>query len=540
MPRWRRVERLYIDLPVARPGSLNAFLIAALVPGLATLLRLALDPWVEGVQFITYFPGLIVVALACGFQAGVAAAVLSTLASWYFILEPQRSLELASPEEGVTLALFVLTALMMVAISGAARLAIGRHRELALTLRRRVEQRTDELKSAQASLVQAQKMEAVGQLTGGIAHDFNNMLAVVIGNLDIAKRRMAQGRGDVARQIDNAMDGAQRAAALTQRLLVFARRQPLEAAPTDLNQLLADLSELLRRTLGETVRIEAATAPDLWIVAVDQAEMESAVINLAINARDAMPRGGTLRIETANVAIGAADAAEGALTPGDYVAVTVADSGTGMPPDVAARAIEPFFTTKEVGRGTGLGLSQVYGFIRQSGGRVEIASEEGLGTTVRLYLPCHQSGPAAAPAEAEGGGTPRGSPGEVILVVEDEDQVRRTTIEALTELGYGVREARSGVEALAILASDPAVTLMFTEHRHARPRRARARRAGAAPAAGPQDPLHHRLCARGRPRRDPARRPSGDAEEAVRPGRAGEEAARAARRLASTGGLRGR
>jgi signal transduction histidine kinase len=463
MRRWRRVERLYIDLPVARPGSLNAWLIALLAPGIATLMRLAIDPWVDGVQFITYFPLIILVALACGGRAGTLSALLSTLASWYFVIAPRHSLELRRVEDALTLILFLLTALMIAWIAGATRLAIGRYRALNRSLGRRVEQRTAELESTQASLVQAQKMEAVGQLTGGIAHDFNNMLAIIVGNLDIAKRRLAQGRGDVGRQIDSAMDGARRAAALTQRLLVFARRQPLEPLVTDLNQLLADLSELLRRTIGEQVRIESVPAPSVWPVCVDRAQMESAIINLAINARDAMPGGGLLRIETLNMIQDEAGPEDG-LAPGDYVMVAVSDSGSGMAPDVAARAFEPFFTTKEVGRGTGLGLSQVYGFVRQSGGHVGIDSAPGAGTAIRLYLPRHSGdAPPEATRPAGDAAPPRGSPGEVVLVVEDEDEVRRTTVEALHELGYGVREASTGVEALAILASDPAITLLFTD-----------------------------------------------------------------------------
>jgi signal transduction histidine kinase len=464
MRRWRRVDRLYIDLPIARPGSFNAYLVAALAAALATGLRLALDPWVEGVQFITYFPVLILVALACGYRAGLFGTLLSALFAWISIIQPRGSFALGRFEDALALALFGLTALLLVSIAGATRVAIGRYRALGRSLGRRVEQRTRELESAQASLVQAQKMEAVGQLTGGIAHDFNNMLAIIVGNLDIARRRLDRGGTDVRRQIDNAMDGAQRAAALTQRLLVFARRQPLAPAVTDLNRLLADLSELLRRTIGEKVRVETVAGEALWPVSVDQAQMESAVINLAINARDAMPQGGTLFVETANLSVadeGGAPA-EG-LVPGDYVMVTVADTGTGMAPEIAARALEPFFTTKEVGRGTGLGLSQVYGFVRQSGGRIAIESEEGEGTVVRLYLPRHEGGEVAQAAAAASEAPPRGSPGEVVLVVEDEEQVRRTTIEALGELGYGVREAASGVDALAILASDPSVGLLFTD-----------------------------------------------------------------------------
>jgi signal transduction histidine kinase/CheY-like chemotaxis protein len=466
MRRWRRVDWLYVDLPLARPGSLNAYLIGALVPSLALLARLALDPWIAGVQFVTFYPAVILVALLCGFGAGLFSVAVSLVATWYFVLPPRRSLAITDVESLVTLSLFVGTAAAIVLIVGAMRLAIGRYRVLHASLKRRVEQSTEELKSAQASLVQAQKMEAVGQLTGGIAHDFNNMLAIVIGNLDIARRRMAEGRGDLARQIDNAMEGAQRAAALTKRLLIFARRQPLEAKTVDLNRMLNELGELLRRTIGEKVRIETALAEDLWPATVDIGQMESAIINLAINARDAMPSGGTLRIETANRHVAEEDRAqrEDGLAAGDYVTVTVADTGTGMSPEIAARAIEPFFTTKDVGRGTGLGLSQVYGFVRQSGGHIEIESEEGAGTAVRLSLPRHDGArEAAADRPGQDEAPPRGSPGEVVLVVEDEDRVRQTTIDALLELGYGVREASDGIEALAILASDPAVTLLFTD-----------------------------------------------------------------------------
>jgi signal transduction histidine kinase len=465
MRRWRRIDRLYVELPFARPGSFNAYLVAILVTALATWLRLLLEPWLEGVQFITYFPALILVALACGFRSGLLAAILSVLASWYFIIAPRGSFRIHDTENAVGLGLFLVTALMIVTIVGAMRLAVARYRALALSLRKRIDERTDELKSAQASLVQSQKMEAVGQLTGGIAHDFNNMLAIVIGNLDLALRRLAQGRGDVGRQIDHAMDGAQRAAALTQRLLVFARRQTLEPAVCDINRLLADLAVLLKRTLGELVRIETRPATALWPVSVDPAQMESAVINLAINARDAMGGAGALSIETANVVVGGDEGEDvrPGIAAGEYVRLSVGDTGIGMTPEIVARAIEPFFTTKEVGRGTGLGLSQVYGFVKQSGGHFEIVSAPAKGTTVSLYLPRHDGGAAAAD-EAEGGGAvPRALPGEVVLVVEDEDKVRRTSVAALAELGYGVREARTGVEALAVLASDPAIAIMFTD-----------------------------------------------------------------------------
>ncbi|MFN3943461.1 MAG: ATP-binding protein [Allosphingosinicella sp.] len=465
MAKLRRLDWLYIDLPFARAGSANAYLLAVTISGLALLLRLSLDPWLEGIQFITFYPAVLAAALFCGFGAGLFSVLFCTLAVWFFLVEPRGTVGGAAFEQVLALILFVVVAGLTVLVVGAMRVAVRKHRELSRTLRQRIEQRTAELRQAEANLAQSQKMEAVGQLTGGIAHDFNNMLAVVLGNLDMAQRRLGEGRTDVFRQIDNAMDGAKRAAALTQRLLAFARRQPLEPAVVDVNRLLGDTAELLRRTLGEAVRIECALSKDTWRVCADPGQLESAIINLAVNARDAMPDGGTLRIECENRALREEEVAgRPVLRPGDHVLIRVADTGCGMPPDVASRAFEPFFTTKDVGRGTGLGLSQVYGFIRQSGGHVEIHSDEGAGTRILLFLPRHQGeAPSGTGAGAADPVAPRGRAEEVVLAVEDEDQVRRTAVEALTELGYGVREARSGVEALAILANDHSVDLLFTD-----------------------------------------------------------------------------
>ncbi len=458
MLNWRRVERLYVELPFARPGSAGAYLGAVLVPLAATALRLWLEPWLEGVQFITYFPALILVSLVCGFRAGLVAAILSVAASWFFVVFPRQSFAIVRIEDGIGLGLFALSALMIVAIVGAMRLAVERYRLLARNLGRRIDERTAELERAQDALVQAQKMEALGQLTGGIAHDFNNMLTIVIGNLDLAKRRLAKG-ASAEKQIGHALDGAERAAALTERLLVFARRQPLAPTVCDVNRLLGNLSELLRRTLGKTMRIEARAAPGLWQVSVDAAQLESAIVNLAINARDAMDGAGTVRIETANLSVGGDGSG---VAPGDYVCLSVSDDGAGMPPEIATRAAEPFFTTKAPGRGTGLGLSQVYGFVGQCGGHLDIRSAEGAGTTVTLYFPRYDGvgDPGAMPDSSE---LPRGRPGEVVLVVEDEDKVRGTTAAAVRELGYEVREASGGKEALALLEQDPSVRLMFTD-----------------------------------------------------------------------------
>ena len=307
-------------------------------------------------------------------------------------------------------------------------------------------------------------MEAVGQLTGGIAHDFNNMLAVVIGALDLLERRIARGNTDVGRYVEAARDGANRAAALTQRLLSFSRQSTLDPAPTDLNALVTGMTDMLTRTLGDATQVQTRLAGDLWRVDTDRGGVENAILNLAVNARDAMVRGGRLTIETANVTIQHDDAQSYAIASGDYVAISIGDTGSGMTADVAARAFDPFFTTKAVGKGTGLGLSQVFGFARQSGGHVAIDSTPGVGTTVRILLPRDTDGSAAVPtavsavAEAD---PPRGT--ETILVVEDEDRVRGYSTEALAELGYTVIGAHDGPSALALIERGEAIDLLFTD-----------------------------------------------------------------------------
>ena len=327
-----------------------------------------------------------------------------------------------------------------------------------------IAQRTEQLMATEAQLRQAQKMEAVGQLTGGIAHDFNNMLAVVIGALDLLERRIARGNTDVGRYVEAARDGANRAAALTQRLLSFSRQSTLDPAPTDLNALVTGMTDMLTRTLGDATQVQTRLAGDLWRVDTDRGGVENAILNLAVNARDAMVRGGHLTIETANVTIQHDDAQSYAIASGDYVAISIGDTGSGMTADVAARAFDPFFTTKAVGKGTGLGLSQVFGFARQSGGHVAIDSTPGVGTTVRILLPRDTDGSAAVPtavsavAEAD---PPRGT--ETILVVEDEDRVRGYSTEALAELGYTVIGAHDGPSALALIERGEAIDLLFTD-----------------------------------------------------------------------------
>jgi len=312
-------------------------------------------------------------------------------------------------------------------------------------------------------LRQAQKMEAVGQLTGGIAHDFNNLLTVITGNIESLRRRLAE-RSEPAleRLASAALRGAERGALLVHRLLAFSRSQPLEPKPISVNSLVAGMSDMLRRTLGETILVETVLAGGVWTTFIDTTELESALLNLAINARDAMPDGGRLTIEVANVFLDDAYAAEAEIPPGQYVGIFVSDTGTGMPPEVIAKAFEPFFTTKEIGEGTGLGLSQVYGFIKQSGGHVKIYSEVGSGTTVRLYLPRHIETAARGEATQSAPPTPQGR-GETILVVEDDPDVRSFTIEMLRELGYTVIEATDGENALRLLDAHRDIVLLFTD-----------------------------------------------------------------------------
>jgi two-component system, NtrC family, sensor kinase len=312
----------------------------------------------------------------------------------------------------------------------------------------------------EANLRQSQKMDAVGQLTGGIAHDFNNLLTIIIGNLQMALKREPDAK--VQRMLSNALSGAERAATLTKRLLSFSRRQPLDPRIVDANRLIAGLSDLLNRTLGERVSIETVASAGLWQTEVDTAELESSIINLAINARDAMSEGGKLTIETGNAFLDEEyckifkD-----LKPGQYVMISVTDTGCGMPSEIADKATEPFFTTKPAGEGTGLGLSQVYGFVKQSGGHLRIYSEPGEGTTIRMYLPrCLSSARELAPA-AQGQALQQGS-GETILVVEDDPDVRAYVVEALSGVGYRVVEAGDAEAALSVF-SNTEIQLLLTD-----------------------------------------------------------------------------
>ena len=342
--------------------------------------------------------------------------------------------------------------------------------ELNATLEQRVEEKTREreaagvqLKATEEALRQAQKMEAVGQLTGGIAHDFNNLLTGIVGSLDLMRTRLAQGRTEsLTRYIDAAMNSAHRAAALTHRLLAFARRQPLVPKSIDANALVISLEDLLRRTIGERLDLEIVVAPDLWCTLCDPNQLESALLNLAINARDAMPDGGRLTIATANAPREKTRAEAPVLAPGDYICISVADTGTGMSPEVVARAFDPFFTTKPIGQGTGLGLSMIYGFARQSNGHVSIDSRPGRGTVVKLYLPRHDGVAAADPATHPRDVAPVAT-GETVLVVEDEPVVRTNIIEMLRDQGYCVLEAVDGPSGLRALLAEQRIDLLLTD-----------------------------------------------------------------------------
>jgi nitrogen-specific signal transduction histidine kinase/CheY-like chemotaxis protein len=311
---------------------------------------------------------------------------------------------------------------------------------------------------------QAQKMEAVGQLTGGLAHDFNNLLAGISGSLEMLQTRVAQGNiGAVERYVTAAQGAARRAAALTHRLLAFSRRQTLDPKSTDVNRLVSDMEELIRRTVGPGIEIEVVGAAGLWSTLIDHNQLENALLNLCINARDAMPDGGRITIETANKWFDERAAAERDLRAGPYVSLCVTDTGTGMTPEIIARAFDPFFTTKPLGEGTGLGLSMIYGFVRQSGGQVRIYSEVGVGTTMCLYLPRDYEAPEAdLPFVSRDGADTRGS-GQAVLVVDDEPTVRMLIVEVLEEFGYAAIEASDGPSSLRILHSSARIDLLITD-----------------------------------------------------------------------------
>ena len=371
--------------------------------------------------------------------------------------------------------LLVAMAALLVAVLGVAQSALRRanagltaHADQLARANQALQDQIARREQAEAALRQAQKMEAIGQLTGGVAHDFNNLLQVVVGSLERLRTRAGRQPGgngpEQERLIESAMQAAQRGARLVRQMLAFSRRQPLDPKPIDLNALVMRVSELLGRVLGERIQITTVLPAGLARVKVDENQLENALLNLALNARDAIDGAGRLTIETANVMLDdSVTSEEPEVVPGDYVMLGVTDTGCGMPPEVLEKVFDPFFTTKEVGRGSGLGLSQVYGFIRQSGGHVKIASVEGEGTAVRLYLPRHEGSAAVAEVRRIDGALPRGNSGDLILVVEDEAGVRALSVATLRDMGYQVLEAEDARSALDQLDRHPDVRLLFTD-----------------------------------------------------------------------------
>jgi len=455
------------------------FLIAIGLSLLALGIRFVVGEGLIGFPYVTFFPAVALAAFLGGLRPGVLAAVICGLMADYFFIAPFNSLALDWPLSWIAMGLYVFTTAVIVGLThGMLKALKGQKaseealRNINTDLEARVAERTAALQSemadraaAEAQLRQMQKMESIGQLTGGIAHDFNNMLAIVIGSLDMASRKLTgQEHPQIGKYLENATHGAQRAAVLTARLLAFSRQQPLEPQALDANKLVGGMSELLRRTIGETVQVETVLAGGLWRAFADPAQLESAIVNLAVNARDAMPSGGKLTIETSNSDLDERYArAHVDVEPGQYIMVSVSDTGTGMAPVVVERAFEPFYTTKGVGKGTGLGLSQVFGFVKQSGGHVKIYSEIGRGTTIKLYLPRHLGAAPPAAAEKLVTALPMGVPETIILVVEDEEQVRHMTVDALRELGYTVVQASNANQALEQLRMQPRIDLMFTD-----------------------------------------------------------------------------
>jgi len=324
-------------------------------------------------------------------------------------------------------------------------------------------EQSEALARAEDALRQAQKMEAIGQLTGGLAHDFNNLLAGISGSLQVVEAKLAQGQHDgLERYLEMGQNSVRRAAALTQRLLAFSRRQTLDPRPIDVKRLVDGMEELVRRSVGPSVSVEIVADADLWATRVDASQLENALLNLCINARDAMvPHGGHLKLVIANSRLTEQSAAEHELTPGDYVSICVIDTGSGMPPDVATRIFDPFYTTKPLGQGTGLGLSMVYGFARQSGGHITVTTEPGKGTTMCIYLP-RDFGDVEEEAVATANAVGLGS-GETILLIDDEDVVRIVLNEVLTEAGYEVLTASDGASGLALLQSAKPIDLLITD-----------------------------------------------------------------------------
>jgi signal transduction histidine kinase/ActR/RegA family two-component response regulator len=468
-----------------RENRTTSYVFGLAMIALGLLARLILAPQLAGFPFLTFFPAIVLTGFICGWRPALVAAIFGGFAARYFFFNdltlPVRNAA-ATGWIGYALYLFAVTViLVLVGVMHSAFRDFSaselQRRRLTEELESRVRDRTADLEeanqrlrdeaislaAAEETIRQLQKMEAVGQLTGGIAHDFNNMLAIIVGSLDIARRQLHKDAAKAERFIANALEGAQRGAQLTSRLLAFSRQQALDPRPLDGNSLVREMSELLRRSLGEAIVLQTVLAENLWRTFADGPQLASAIINLCVNSRDAMPEGGNLTLETLNAELDERYAEQHAdARAGPYICIAVTDSGSGMTPEVVARAFDPFYTTKATGQGTGLGLSQVYGFVKQSGGHINIYSEPGCGTTMRIYLPRFFGPDEPAVVEPQ---PPLSSDlnREVILVVEDEDRVRAMTVEALRGLGYEVIPAAGPQQAIDGLNGHGQLHLLFTD-----------------------------------------------------------------------------
>jgi signal transduction histidine kinase len=446
-----------------RPWMSYGISVLACLTGL--LARLALGRHLAGAPFLSFIPAIVVASMAGGRGPGILAVAISAVLADYFFILPIDFTQLWPNGWVIMIAFFIITSTIVVAVDAAMTSTLHLTRATQSlraandNLEARIAERTAELMAAQATLRQAQKMEAIGQLTGGIAHDFNNLLTSIGGSLELLQTRLREGRlTELQRYATAAQDSAQRAATLTQRLLAFSRNQALTPCATDINALVGGMTELIRHSIDPGITLHVTAFPQLWTTLVDPNQLEHALLNLCINASDAMPEGGRLTLETANQTITQSPG----LAPGDYATLTVRDTGTGMPPEVAERAFEPFFTTKPVGQGTGLGLSMIYGFVRQSGGEVRIQSALGQGTAVQLYLPRH-AGPAERPTPASPALPQASICGATILVIDDESTIRMLIADQLEDMGHASMQGADGQSGLRILESAQHIDLLITD-----------------------------------------------------------------------------
>lgn len=456
------------------------YLLAVFGPGPELWLRLALAKGLVGVTFVTFHPAIYLAAIIGGFGAGLTAVLISAALGVFYILSPAgHGFSLPWPHGWVPVLTFIGTDWVIVALLSLAMEIIIRLWNAGNALRSRTEELEQQfaarsllLQKTEEQLRQAQKMEAVGQLTGGLAHDFNNILTAIKGSVELLRRRIGQGRFDgLDRYLGAAEEASDRAAAVTNRLLAFSRRQTLDPRPTDINHLIADMQGLISRTVGPAISVKVLKPAEGSVALVDPNQLESALLNLCINAKDALPDGGRITIGTINQWLDDEAAAKLELTPRPYILLSVHDNGCGMSPEVVERAFDPFFTTKPLGQGTGLGLSMTYGFARQSGGNVRIASQPNQGTTVTIYLP-RADDQATSEAQKNSGSLLQESASygdllfkkkETVLVLDDEPSVRMFVVETLDEMGYHTLEAEDGMEALEILRSDVPVDLLISD-----------------------------------------------------------------------------